>query len=100
MLSRKVAFSKVMIVIGHEGIPRDVKVVSVSKLARESGRSEATVMNDLRASGHRLMVPSTLEKALDERERELLNGSAASPVRIRGKPGTIFLNPVEEGAQR
>jgi hypothetical protein len=86
MLSRKVPFGNVMVVVGPEGIPNDVKVVSISKLARESGRGEAAVMDDLRASGHRLMTPSTLVKVLDKRERELLNGSTASPVRIRRKP--------------
>jgi hypothetical protein len=83
MLSRKVPFGNVMALVGEEGIPTDVKAVSISELARDSGRGESAIMADLRASGQRLITPDVLGKILDKRERELLNASTLPPVRIQ-----------------
>ena len=77
MLDRRMPFGSVMVVVGQEWIPEEVKAVSISRLARESGSSESAVMAGLRASGNRLMTLDVLEKVLDKRERELLNGSTA-----------------------
>ena len=48
VLSKTVPFDNVLIGIGKDGIPEDVKVIPVSRLARESKRSESDVVASLK----------------------------------------------------
>ncbi len=44
-------FGNVLIVIGPKGIPGDVGVISISRLARESKREESHVINEIKERG-------------------------------------------------
>jgi hypothetical protein len=50
-ISKERPFGNVLVYIGPDGLPNDVEVVSVSRLARESNRPESEVINKLRARG-------------------------------------------------
>ena len=80
VLSRKIPFGTVLITIGREGIPEDVKVVSISHLARESSRSESEVIANFRNNGYLSMTPETFTHLLDKVERGILDGSVCLPL--------------------
>jgi len=48
-------FGTVLICIGPKGLPDDVRVVSISRSARESNREETEVINELREHGYLLL---------------------------------------------
>ena len=81
-LSRKAPFGTVLIGIGKEGIPEDVKVIPVSRLARESKNSESDVVASLKRNGYLMMTPQVFTQALDRVEREILDGSLSLPIKI------------------
>ena len=49
--TRKQSFGLVMVCIGPAGLPDDVGVISISQLARESGRPQPEVINKLQEKG-------------------------------------------------
>ncbi len=57
ILSKKAPPGNVEVAIGKQGIPEGVEVISVSRLAWESGRSEPEVRATLRKNGYSVMVP-------------------------------------------
>lgn len=81
-LSRKIPFGTVLIGIGKEGIPEDVKVVPVSRLARESKIGEADVEASLKHVGYLLMTPGVFTQALEKVKNEILDGSLSLPIKI------------------
>lgn len=82
VLSKTVPFGNVLIRIGKEGIPEDVKVIPVSRLARESNISESEVKTSLKHGGYLLMASEVFTQALDRVEREILDGSLSLPIKI------------------
>jgi len=81
-LSRKVPFGTVLIGIGKKGIPEDVRVIPVSRLARESKRSETDIEANLKRNGYLMMALEVFIQALDRVEREILDGSLSLPIKI------------------
>jgi len=79
-LSKIKPFSTVLVAVGHGGLPNDVEVVSLSRLARESGRLESDIEAALQTSGYLLMTPQTFSNVLDELKCKVLNGSLSLPV--------------------
>jgi hypothetical protein len=45
-------FGKVLVCIGPKGLPDDLRVVSISRLARESNQDEPEVVNELQERGY------------------------------------------------
>ena len=82
VLSRKVPFGTVLITIDGQGIPKGVKVVSISRLARESSMSESEVETNMKRDGSLLMSPEEFAELLDKVEREILDGSASLPMAV------------------
>ncbi len=80
VLSRKVPFGTVRITVDRQGIPTDVKVVSISRLARESSMSESEVETSLKHDGYLLMTPEVFAKVLEKVDSEILNGSVCLPL--------------------
>ncbi len=79
ILPRTIPFGTVHIVIGKEGSP---EVVSVSRLARESSRSESDVVSILRNNGYLSMTPEAFAQILNKVERGILDGSLSLPINI------------------
>ena len=82
VLSRKVPFGTVLIAVGKGGLPDDSKIIPLSRLARESNRSESEVETSLKYGGYLLMTPDTFAKVLDKVECGILDGSVSLPIDI------------------
>ena len=82
VLSKTAPFDNVLIGIGKEGIPEDVKVIPVSRLARESKRSESDVVASLKRNGYLMMTLQVFTQALDKTKSEILDGSLSLPIKI------------------
>jgi len=67
-------------VIGPGGVPDDVNVISLSRWARESGRSEARIEAALKAKGYRLMTSQDFSRFMEELESRVLGEMVALPV--------------------
>lgn len=80
VLSRKVPFDTILIAIGVEGIPKDVRVIAISCLARESNRNESDVKMSLQRAGHLLLTPEQFTDLLDKMESGILDGSYSLPL--------------------
>jgi len=81
-LSRKIPFGTVLIGIGKEGIPEDVRVIPVSRLARESKKSESDVVASLKRNGYLMMTSEVFTQALNKTKSEILDGSLSLPIKI------------------
>ena len=82
ILSRKVPFGTILIAIGKGGIPEDVKVISISRLAREANSSESAIEAGLKHDGYLLMTAEKFAEVLDKVEQAVLDGSSSLPVNI------------------
>ena len=79
-LTKTVPFGTVLVAVGHGGLPNDVEVVSLSRLARESDRLKSDIEAALQTSGYLLMTPQTFSNVLDELKCKVLDGSLSLPV--------------------
>lgn len=80
ILSKEVPFGTIFIAIGKKGIPEDVKAVSVSRLARESRRSESETKAGLKDKGYTLITPEQFDQLIDKVEQAVLDGSVCLPL--------------------
>jgi len=81
-LSRKSPFGTVLIAIGKEGLPEDLKVIPLSLWARESNKSELEVEASLKRDGYLLVTPEQFAELLDRVEQAVLDGSVSLPIVI------------------
>ncbi|MFC1966460.1 hypothetical protein ACFLWI_05900 [Chloroflexota bacterium] len=82
VLSKDIPFGTILIAIGEKGIPEDVKAISVSRLARESNRSESEIEVSLKDNGYLLITPEHFTELLDKVESGVLDGSYSLPIGI------------------
>ena len=82
ILTRQVPFGTVLIAVGKGGLPDDLKVIPLSRLARELHKSELEIEASLKHNGYRLMTPEKFAKVLDKVERGILDGSVSLPIVI------------------
>ena len=80
VLSRKAPFDTILIAIGVEGIPKDVRAIAISYLTRESNKSESDVKTNLKRAGHLLLTKEQFTDLLDKVESEILIGSYSLPL--------------------
>ncbi len=73
-------FRTVVVQIAAPGIPDGVSIVSLSRLARESGTSVSEIRARLEARGIHLLAPALFSHLLDSLQRDVLKGSAALPL--------------------
>jgi len=78
--SKTKPFGTVVVAIGHEGLPDGVKVIPLSRLAREEGVSESEVEEALRIEGLILMTPEDFCNLRDSLEQKVLKGTITLPV--------------------
>ncbi len=81
-MSKKIPFGRVFVAIGKEGLPEDVEVAPISRLARESKKSELEVEMSWKHDGSILISPEEFAEFLDKVEREILDGSASLPMAV------------------
>ena len=82
VLSRKIPFGTILIAIREKGLPGDLAVVPLSRLARESGKSELEVEASLKDNRYLLMTTEVFAKVLEKVEREILDGSVSLPMAV------------------
>ena len=70
------------VAIGKEGLPEDVEVAPISRLARESNKSELDVRVNLQVNGYLLMTPEAFIQILDKAERGIHGGTISLPIDI------------------
>lgn len=79
-LSKVKPFDTVLVTVGHGGLPDDVEVVSLSRLARELNSPESDVEASLQAHGYFLMTPDSFSNLVDELEGRVLHGYLTLPI--------------------
>jgi len=92
-------FGTVLVCIGPMGLPDDVRVVCISKLARESNRPESEVIKEMREPGcllfdekvFRLLIDRLVDDVRDGQLRLPISRETLSQVMLSSK-----LNPVTE----
>jgi len=82
VLSKEIPFGMVLIGIGKEGLPEDIKSIPVSCFARELNKTEAEAEASLKGKGYLLMTPEVFAKVLEKVEREILDGSVSLPMAV------------------
>ena len=73
-------FGLVMVCIGPGGLPADVRVVSISQLARQSGRSQPEVMNKLGGDGNLLFSEAAFSALISRLVGDVREGKVRLPV--------------------
>jgi len=73
-------FGTVLICVGPKGVPDDVQVVSISRLARESNREESEVINELRIRGCLLFSEEAFSLLIDRLTRDVREGRLSLPI--------------------
>ena len=79
-LNKTAPFGTVAVTVGPSGLPDDVEVISLSRLAREVDRPESGIEAELQTHGYLLMTPEVFFGVLTELERRVLDGSLSLPV--------------------
>ena len=64
-MDRQQPFGLVMVCIGPRGLPDDVRGVSISQLARDSGRPQHEIINKLQEDGHLLFTEEAFSILID-----------------------------------
>jgi len=81
-------FGTVLICVGPKGMPDDVQVVSISRLARESNREEPEVINELRIRGCLLFSEQAFSRLIDKLTRDVREGRLFLPISTEKLTGT------------
>ena len=81
-LAREKPFGTVLIAVGKRGLPKDLKIIPVSRFARESNKTEPEVEMSWKHDGSLLMSLEEFAELLDKVEREILDGSASLPMAV------------------
>jgi len=94
----------VAVAVGPKGIPDDVLTGSLSRVARETGRTESEVRAALESRDYRIMMPDDFLRSLGKLKDKVLGGTASLPfieARFSLKPLVPKLNtiPTQGGLQ-
>jgi hypothetical protein len=76
----KLPFGNVLVCIGPRGLPEDVEVVSISRLARESKREESEVVNELQKRGYLLLGKEAFSLLIDKLVDAVRKGRLCLPI--------------------
>lgn len=77
---KKLPFGNVLVCIGPKGLPEDVEVVSISRLARESNRLESDVINELQKRGYLLLSKEAFSLLIDKLVDAVRKGRLCLPI--------------------
>ena len=80
VLNKKIPFGSVFVAIGKEGLPENVEVAPISRLARESNKTEPEVEASWKHDGYLLVTPEQFAELLDKVEQVVLDGSVCLPL--------------------
>ena len=74
------SFGLVMVCIGPKGLPDDVRGVSISQLARESGRPQPEIINKLQEDGYLLFSQEAFTVLIDKLIGDVREGRLSLPI--------------------
>jgi len=77
---KKFPFGNVLVCVGPKGLPDDVGVVSISRLARESNRDESEVINELKKRGCLLFSKEAFSLLIDKLIDDVREGRLRLPI--------------------
>ncbi len=77
---KKFPFGNVLVCVGPKGLPDDVGVVSISRLARESNRDESEVINELKKRGCLLFSKEAFSLLIDKLVDDVREGRLRLPI--------------------
>jgi len=75
-------FGTVRVAIGPRGLPDDVILIPLSRLSRESGKTEPDVEAALKAAGYLPMTSEAFSRFMNDLEGKVLDGSMSLPVTL------------------
>ena len=81
--SEKRAFGTILIRIDKKGLPDGVGVVCISRLGRDSNKSDPEVINRLKQDGYLLLKEEHFSRLIDKLIEGILEGCLALPVSIQ-----------------
>ena len=73
-------FGRVLVCVGPHGLPDDVEVISISRLARESNLQEREVINELKGCGCLLLSKDEFSLLIDKLATDVREGRLRLPV--------------------
>jgi hypothetical protein len=76
-------FGNVLVCIGPEGLPNDVKPVSISQLARESNRTETDVNNDIQKRDFLLLDEKSFHLLIEMLVDDVIEGRRRLPISLK-----------------
>ena len=82
VLSREIPFDLVLIAVGKEGLPEDVKIIPASCFARESNKTESEIEMSWKYDGYLLLTPEQFVELLDKVVQAVLDGSLCLPIAV------------------
>ena len=80
--AKKLPYGRVMVCVGLKGLPDDVRVVSISELARESNRPESETIQKLQKGGCLLFSPERFSSLIDKLVIDIREGRLHLPIPI------------------
>ena len=80
LTSKRPPSGRVLVCVGPKGLPDDVGVVSISRLARESNREEPQVINGLRKGGYLLFDGKAFSLLIDKLINDIQEGQLYLPI--------------------
>ena len=82
--SKNPRLGKVLIAMGPEGVPEDLRVVNVSELAEREGRTDGEIERTFAGNGHVLFTIEEFKTLASRLKEEVLCGRAALPFQPAG----------------
>ncbi len=89
--AKKRPYGTVMVCVGPKGLPDDVRVVSISELARESNQPESEITQKLQKGGCLLFSQETFSRLIDKLVTDVREGRLHLPIPIETLTGAETL---------
>ena len=77
---KKQPYGMVMVCVGPKGLPDDVRIVSISELARQSNHPESEVISKIRDNEHLLFGKKAFSRLIDKLAIDVQEGRLVLPI--------------------
>lgn len=77
---KKLPFGNILVCIGPKGLPNGLKVIPISRLARESKRLESDVINELQKRGYLLLSKEAFSLLIEKLVDDVREGRLCLPI--------------------
>ena len=73
--SKAPTFGKLVVLLGPSGLPKDLKAVSISKLSRDSNKTETEIITELRNEGYMLLSEERFNIVIERMIAKIRDGT-------------------------